>query len=177
MNCEKSGVYTAWDAKEIELSVNREDLPPITLTPIARVKNEVKETGMRCWKEVVSEIVFEPGYEDALDNLDDFSHIVVIFWMDRSPSWDPAASKIHPQMRQELPLVGVFATRSPVRPNPLGMSIVKLLERKGNVLRVMGLDAINGTPVVDIKTYFPGDSVPDIKVPDWVYKLRQYKAE
>jgi tRNA-Thr(GGU) m(6)t(6)A37 methyltransferase TsaA len=150
---------------------------PIVLKPIARVRNDVKEIGMRCWKDTVSEIVFESDYVDALDNLDTFSHIIVIFWMHRSPEWDRSRSRIHPQRRQDLPLVGVFATRSPVRPNPLGMAIVKLLERNGNVLKVAGLDAIDGTPVVDIKTYFPGDAVGRIQVPDWVRRLRQRKAE
>jgi tRNA (Thr-GGU) A37 N-methylase len=69
--------------------------------------------------------------------------------------------------------VGVLATRSPVRPNPLGITVVKLLEKRGNVLKVIGLDAIDGTPVVDIKPCLPGDSVTQIEVPDWINKLRQ----
>jgi tRNA-Thr(GGU) m(6)t(6)A37 methyltransferase TsaA len=163
--------------QEKKLNQQGENLAPIALKPIARVKNDVEEIGIRCWKDVVSEIVFEPGFEDALDSIDSFSHIIVIFWMHRSPAWDNSMSKTHPQRRQDLPLVGIFATRSPVRPNPLGIATVRLLERKGNVLKVAGLDAVNNTPVMDIKTYFPGDSIADIKVPDWVYKLRQYKAE
>ena len=163
--------------QEPELNKKRAEEAPIVLKPIARVRNDVKEIGMRCWKDTVSEIVFEPDYVDALDNLDTFSHIIVIFWMHRSPVWDNSSSRIHPQRRQDLPLVGVFATRSPVRPNPLGMAIVKLLERKGNVLKVAGLDAIDGTPVVDIKTYFPGDSIDHIQVPGWVRQLHQYKAD
>jgi tRNA-Thr(GGU) m(6)t(6)A37 methyltransferase TsaA len=147
------------------------------MKPIARVKNDITEIGMRCWKDTVSEIVFEPDYIDALDNLDSFSHILVVFWMHRSPAWDHSMSKVHPQRMQDLPLVGIFATRSPVRPNPLGIAIVKLLERKGNMLTVAGLDAIDGTPVVDIKTYFPGDSIADIQVPEWVWQLHQYKTD
>jgi tRNA-Thr(GGU) m(6)t(6)A37 methyltransferase TsaA len=71
--------------------------------------------------------------------------------------------------KQELPLVGLFATRSPYRPNPVGKAAVRLLQRRGNVLRVRGLDAIDGTPVIDIKPYIPGyDSATDAKAPQWI---------
>jgi tRNA-Thr(GGU) m(6)t(6)A37 methyltransferase TsaA len=157
--------------KERELDQEEARPAPIVLKPIATVKNEIKEMGKRCWKEIVSEIVFNPGFEGAMDGLDDFSHIIVLFWMHRSHAWESSMSKTHPQGRPDLPLVGVFATRSPVRPNPLGVAVVKLLERRGNVLRVVGLDAIDGTPVVDIKAYFPSDAAAQATVPDWVHKL------
>ena len=144
---------------------------PIVLEPIATVKNEITEAGMRRWKEIVSEIVFNPGFESAMDGLDDFSHIIVLFWMHRSPAWNKSMSKTRPQRRQDLPLVGVFSTRSPVRPNPLGIAAVKLLERRGSILKVIGLDAIDGTPVVDIKAYLPSDAVAQYSVPGWVHKL------
>ena len=71
--------------------------------------------------------------------------------------------------KQELPLVGLFATRSPNRPNPVGIATVRLLERQGNILKVEGLDAIDGTPIIDIKPYIPGyDSATDAKVPPWI---------
>lgn len=154
------------------MSPERENQAPIALRPIATVKNNVKEARKRDWAQVVSELVFNPGFEDAMDGLEDFSHIIVLFWMHRSPSWERSMSKIHPQMRPDLPLVGVLATRSPVRPNPLGMAVVRLLERRGNLLKVIGLDAIDGTPVVDIKPYFPKDPAAPARVPNWVHKLR-----
>jgi tRNA-Thr(GGU) m(6)t(6)A37 methyltransferase TsaA len=150
---------------------------PILLDPIAWVKNGVKDPGHHEWTQVESELVFNPGFDDALDGLDDFSHITVLFWMHRSPAWDITTSKIHPQRRTDLPLVGVLATHSPYRPNPLGMTIVRLLERRGNVLKVSGLDAIDGTPVVDIKPFFPGDEATEARVPDWVFQLRQYNRK
>jgi len=71
--------------------------------------------------------------------------------------------------KPELPLVGRFATRSPSRPNPVGQATVKLLERHDNILKVKGLDAIDGTPVIDIKPYLPGyDSADGAKVPLWM---------
>jgi tRNA-Thr(GGU) m(6)t(6)A37 methyltransferase TsaA len=70
--------------------------------------------------------------------------------------------------------VGVFATRSPVRPNPIALSVVRLLERRGHTLLVKGLDAYDGTPVLDIKPYIPySDSIPDATFPHWVRVLNE----
>ena len=143
--------------------------------PIAIVKNNVKEMGRRDWDNVISQLIFRPDLEDALEGLKEFSHLIVIFWFHLSPAGESAAHKTHPQMRPDLPLVGVLATRSPVRPNPLGMAVVKLEGQVKNVLIVTGLDALNGTPILDIKPYLPGDSIAKIKVPDWVRKLHQYE--
>jgi tRNA-Thr(GGU) m(6)t(6)A37 methyltransferase TsaA len=137
------------------------------------VKNDIKEMGRRDWDKVISQLVFRPDFEDALEGLKEFSHIIVLFVFHLSPSGESAAHKIHPQMRPDLPLVGVFATRSPVRPNPLGMAVVELRGHMKNILIVTGLDALDGTPIVDVKPYLPGDSVAQIKVPDWVHKLHQ----
>ena len=145
----------------------------MTLEPIAMVKNDVKELGRRDWDKVVSQLIVRPDFADALEGLKEFSHLIVLFWFHLSPAGENAAHKTHPQMRQDLPLVGVFATRSPVRPNPLGMAVVKLEGHIKNVLIVTGLDALDGTPILDIKPYLPSDSVAKIKVPDWVNKLRQ----
>ncbi len=156
------------------MSRDEEHQAPIALKPIAWVKNDVKETGKHDCSQVVSELTFDNGLDDAMDGLEDFSHLIVLFWMHRSPVWDRSTSKVHPQRRPDLPLVGVLATHSPFRPNPLGLTVVRLLERKGNVLKVTGLDAIDGTPVVDIKPFLPGDEDAQARVPDWVLKLRQY---
>ena len=73
-----------------------------------------------------------------------------------------------------MPLRGVLATRTQYRPNPIGVKTVKLLERHGNVLKVTGLDALDGTPVFDIKPYDPGyDAVPGARVPQWIEQLRK----
>ena len=149
----------------------------LVAAPIGFIRNEVKNPGMHDWSNVVSEVVVEPRFKEALDGLEEYSHIVVLFWMHRSSAGEHIAMKTHPQRRADLPLVGVFATRSPVRPNPVGMTIVNLIERDDNVLRVKGLDAINGTPVIDLKGFFPGDSIEDARVPDWVHKLRRVQDE
>ena len=148
-------------------------MPELVLTPIGIVRNEVKEPMREGWEEVASEIVFEESLAECLEGVEEFSHIIVVFWMHRAPAMERPVGKIHPRGRADLPLVGIFATRTPHRPNPLGVSTVRLVERKGNVLKVIGLDVIDGTPVIDIKPYIPPlDSPSPVKVPDWVRKLR-----
>jgi len=116
----------------------------------------------------VAEVVIDRSLAGALDGLDDFSHIIVLYWMHQADP-DGLSLKVHPQGRREYPLVGLFATRSPYRPNPVGIAMVRLIERRKNILVVEGLDAINGTPVIDIKPYIPqGDSVADAAVPPWI---------
>jgi len=147
-------------------------LPDMTLKPIGIVRNGIKqppEPGYD-WGKIVSDIVVSRGLTEALDGLEEFSHIVVLYWMHRVAGRVP--TKVHPRGRQELPLVGLFATRSPHRPNPVGEATVRLLQRQGNILKVEGLDAIDGTPVIDIKPYIPGyDAVTNAKVPSWIAKL------
>ena len=77
--------------------------------------------------------------------------------------------KVHPKGNEKLPLVGVLASRSPARPNPIGITTVKLLGRDRNVLKVQGLDAVDGTPVLDIKPHIPRyDSPTQATTPDWI---------
>ncbi|MFC2002635.1 tRNA (N6-threonylcarbamoyladenosine(37)-N6)-methyltransferase TrmO [Chloroflexota bacterium] len=113
--------------------------------------------------------VVSDSLTEALEGLEEFSHIIVLYWMHKVAATGELPAKVHPMGRQELPLVGLFASRSPRRPNPLGKATVRLLERRGNILKVKGLDAIDGTPVIDIKPYIPGyDSVASAKVASWV---------
>ena len=100
-----------------------------------------------------AEIVVDPAYLPALDGLDrGKGKIIVICWMHLA---DRSRLKVHPQGQEELPERGVFSTRSPHRPNPVSLHTVTLLSIEGNVLRVRGMDAIDGTPVVDIKPHSP----------------------
>jgi len=145
----------------------------IKLNPVAIVRNEIAETGLRDSSETISDIIVNHQFSDALDGLGQFSHMIIIFWMHKSPAWDTSMSKTHPQRRTDLPLVGIFATRSPVRPNPIGVTVVELLGRKDNILTVKGLDTVDNTPVLDIKPYFPPKHDERIKVPDWVNKLNR----
>ena len=145
----------------------------IVLKPIGIVRSEVKEHKRGGWQDVTSEIVIDEEWTEHLDGLDEFSHIMVVFWMHLVPRENRPPMRIHPRGRDDLPLVGLFATRAPYRPNPIGVSVVKLLHRHDNILTVAGLDAIDGTPVLDIKSYMtPVDKPEDIRMPDWVSKIR-----
>ncbi|HUU64878.1 MAG TPA: tRNA (N6-threonylcarbamoyladenosine(37)-N6)-methyltransferase TrmO [Dehalococcoidales bacterium] len=149
------------------------ELSAISLKPIGIVRNKVRQPPKPPydWNKVVSEIEIDQSLTEAMDNLDEFSHITVFYWMHQVNTTEPPPTKVHPKGKLELPLVGLFATRSPNRPNPLGETTVRLLKRQENILKVKGLDAIDGTPVIDIKPYIPGhDSVVRAKVPRWVSK-------
>ena len=150
-----------------------DELPNMTLKAIGIVRSEIKEpTGPGYpWEKVVSDIVVNSSLSEALDGLEEFSHIIVLYWMHQRAATGQPPTKVRPMGKQKLPLMGVFATRSPDRPNPVGKATVRLLQRQGNTLKIKGLDAIDGTPVIDIKPYLPGyDSVTDAKVPQWVTK-------
>ena len=146
------------------------ELPTMTVKAIGIVRNDVKEehpAGYQ-WGDVVSEIVIHPSLTEALDGLEEFSHIIVLYWMHRVTE-DVVTHEVHPMRNPELPLTGLFATRTPNRPNRIGKTTVRLLQLQGNVLTVKGLDALDGTPVIDIKPYIPGyDSAADSKMPRWV---------
>ena len=150
------------------------ELPTITLKAIGVIRNEIKQPPKRVpfgWEKVISDIVVDSGLTEALDELGEFSHIIVLYWMHQAAAGE-LPMKVHPMGKQELPLVGLFATRSPHRPNPVGKATVRLLLRQGNVLKVQGLDAIDGTPVIDIKPYIPEyDSAANAKVPPWITNL------
>jgi tRNA-Thr(GGU) m(6)t(6)A37 methyltransferase TsaA len=129
----------------------------MNLRPIGFVRNEVNETPERrdWWQELVSEIVIDEGLTEGLDGLENCSHIIVLYWMHRL-KLDTIRLKIHPRGDKNVPIRGLFATRTPSRPNPIGKMTVRLLRCEGNVLTVRGLDALDGTPVIDIKPYAPG---------------------
>lgn len=145
-----------------------EQPPGMKLKAIGTVRNDVKELVRHGWREVVSDIVMDSSLTEALDGLEQFSHLIVLYWMHRLTPGRKLPLKTHPMGKPELPLMGRFATRSPSRPNPVGQATVRLLERRGNILKVKGLDAVDGTPVIDIKPYIPGyDSADDAKAPRW----------
>ena len=144
-------------------------LPEINLKAIGIVRNEIKEPTHEDSRQILSEIIIDDGLAEALDDLGQFSHIIVLYWIHRSRR--PYPVKVHPRGDPRRALMGVFATRSPSRPNPIGQATVELLERKANTLKVRGLDAIDGSPVLDIKPYIPGyDSVDAARAPSWMIK-------
>ena len=149
-----------------------EELPGVSLKVVGFVTNGIRQRPDSGWKKVISEITIVSSLNEALEGLEEFSHIIVIYWMNQMPPLAQVPTRIHPRGRQDLPLVGLFATRAPYRLNPVGATAVRLLERRDNVLKVQGLDALDGTPVIDIKPYMPKrDAIIDARTPPWEKKL------
>ena len=122
---------------------------PITYRPIGVVENEFDQPGHGAeMREIVSRIVLDSDLMDGLIGLETGQQLLVLFHFHLSRGFDLLQ---HPQGDRSRPLRGVFSLRSPRRPNPIGATVVELIELKDNVLYVKGLDAINGTPVLDIK--------------------------
>jgi tRNA-Thr(GGU) m(6)t(6)A37 methyltransferase TsaA len=147
----------------------------MTLQPIGIVRSDFKEpTPARLdLKKIKAEIEINIELTEALEGLEGFSHIVVLYWLHRAV-FDKNNLKTYPMGNNNVALQGLFAVRTPKRPNPIGISTVRLLFRRGNILDVQGLDAIDGSPVLDIKPYIPGyDSAANATVPDWV-KIEEY---
>jgi len=143
---------------------------------IGEVRNIIKKPQPKGWASVFSDLILEECYVEALDGIEDYSHVLVVFWLDRAEP--PRLLKEHVQGREDLPIAGIFARRGPSRPNPIAITAVPIISRDWNILRVRGLDAIDGTPLLDIKPYTPAfDRVDDARVPEWsktIYEKEDY---
>ncbi len=157
------------------LGIGRRAVPrePLSIRPIGVVRNKVREPRMDGWDQLTSDIIIRDELTGMLDGIEGYSHLIVIFAFDRVPE-SAQKERVRPRGDARLPEQGVLATRSQLRPSPLGVSVVRLLRRRRNILRVEGLDAIDATPVLDVKPYFPNyDAVPDAGVPEWARALDQ----
>ncbi|MBC8526137.1 MAG: tRNA (N6-threonylcarbamoyladenosine(37)-N6)-methyltransferase TrmO [Candidatus Cloacimonetes bacterium] len=118
----------------------------------------------------ISELEFFKEYEDGLKDIEQASHLIVLYWLDKADRGilqenNPHDAEIH----------GIFVTRTQNRPNPIGVTIAELIERKGNILRIKGLDALDKTPLLDIKPYFSGiDAVQDARI-EWFEKAHSIR--
>ena len=146
-------------------------LNPIGYVRTEAVGDEVKE------KSRVSQIILNDAYVPALDGITGFSHVYVIFWMSQISEDKRLILKVHPRGRMDMPLLGAFATRTNLRPNPIGLTLVELLKVEGNILTVRGLDAFDGTPILDLKPFDSWDNAEKAKVPEWWIKLNEEKPK
>ncbi len=155
------------------MSADDQQWPEMLLRPVGFVRNEIKdpmpgagERGvelklridktreyLRRIQDTVSELVINPEFSELLEGTEGFSHILVLYWPHLIDPARRGLKQIHPMGREDLPLQGIFATCSPARPNPVLVSAVRLLDRQDNILRVMGFDALDGSPIIDIKPY------------------------
>ncbi len=146
-------------------------LKPIGFVRTQAVGDEVKD------KARLSEIFIDCELTQALDGITEFSHVFVLFWLHEMSSEERKTLKVHPRGRMDLPLLGVFATRTNLRPNPIGLTLCELVKVEGNVLTVRGLDAFDDTPVLDIKPFDSWDTAKAAKVPQWWTKLHEEKPQ
>jgi tRNA (adenine37-N6)-methyltransferase len=146
-------------------------LKPIGFVKTTAIGDEVKD------KNRTSQLVIIKELTTALDGVADFSHLFVLFWLHKTPAKQRKFLKVHPRHRKDLPLLGIFATRTMTRPNPVGLTLVELVKVEGNVLTVRGLDAFDGTPILDIKPFDSWDIAETTKVPEWWTKLKKEKAQ
>jgi tRNA (adenine37-N6)-methyltransferase len=114
-------------------------------------------------------IVLDKNYQPGLLGLDGWSHVQVFWWFDKNDTPQRrAVLQVHPRGDKKNPLTGVFACRAPVRPNLIALSLCKIVSIKDNVIEIDKIDAFEGTPVLDLKPYAPGqDSATGVKVPKW----------
>ncbi len=144
----------------------------IILKPIATSSNTRKEATDDYWGKVVAEITLADDIPtEAFENIENFSHLEIIFYFDKVPD-DKVVYSGHPRGNPDYPLMGIFCQRKKDRPNKIGLCTVELLAHNGRTIIVKGLDAIDGTPVLDIKPFFKEfQPHTETQQPAWVADL------
>jgi len=145
----------------------------IQIRPIGFVERESTNENEKD-RSLISKIVINESLTKALDGIEDFSHIYIIYWMNKIR--DPHYLH-HPSKTQDSKPIGIFATRAPIHINPIGLTIVELIKRVKNILWVKGIDALDKTPVLDIKPYPDWEqgvciTIDDFRIPRWLSKNR-----
>jgi tRNA-Thr(GGU) m(6)t(6)A37 methyltransferase TsaA len=148
----------------------------IEMEPIGRVEAARNHVEDDYWGGQESRIVLAEQYEaEALQGIEEFSHVEVIFFFDRLDPSGVVTGARRPRNNPEWPVVGIFAQRGKNRPNRIGCTICRVVRREGRSLFVSGLDAIDGTPVLDIKPvmaeFLPGE---EIRQPAWTHELMRF---
>ena len=141
------------------------------IKPIGYARSEIKSQRFGGFAGRITDIIIDEKYASALEGLEDYSHIIVIYWMNEAEGI--VKLRHRPQGNPKVPEIGIFATRCQWRPNCIGISTVKLISVEKNMVRVEGLDVIDKTPILDIKPYLPDYDSPEgrIKMPDWTKEL------
>jgi len=133
---------------------------------IGEVKSPITEAVDMNWGEVVSEIVLKPEFAPGLLGLGDFSHAMILTFLHEAKYVPEVHLRRHPQERQDMPLLGIFAQRARHRPNRIGVTACEIVEVTESRVKVRALDAINGTPVIDVKPYVPVYDRKDATIPE-----------
>jgi len=178
--------------------VSQTAFDPIVLRPVGVIRNEIDEPFLKAGeagiemkermaaikaqvrkiRKMKSEIVITRELSGILDGLKAYSHLVILYWAHLVPEQSRSITRVHPMGRKDIPLTGIFSTCSPVRPNSVLTTVVQLVKINGNILEVVGIDAINGSPVIDIKPYarqwYPQEGV---RIPEWMRRLLEEVGE
>lgn len=143
-------------------------MEPVVMTPIGVIHTPHKSLeGMPIQpagaRQTLGQVVLEPRYAEGLDDIDGFSHVILIYAFHQSKGY---RLKVKPFLDTETR--GLFATRAPRRPNPVGLSVVALISRSDNVLHIRGIDVLDGTPLLDIKPFVPAFDAPQVTAVGWL---------
>ncbi len=146
----------------------------IQVEPIGFVSSPVIDAVDHDWGQVVSAVELEEQFRGGLQGLEQFSHALVVTYLHRA-SFDPHQHlQRRPRDLETMPEVGIFSQRAKHRPNPIGVTAVQIVAVSEASIKVKGLDAIDGTPVLDVKPYYPHyDRVGEATVPQWVNDLME----
>jgi tRNA-Thr(GGU) m(6)t(6)A37 methyltransferase TsaA len=151
----------------------------LMVKPVGVVRTPATEQEIKAEPQAIQgELEIYPEFAEALDGLEGYSHLILLCYFHKLRPEQIGPLKVRPRRLlrrgfklEELPLLGVFALDSPTRPNPIGLTVVRLLKREGHRLLVEGLDYFDGTPILDIKGYGPEYRVDDYTVPQWYTHL------
>lgn len=150
----------------------------IQFAPIGVVRTHASEAETKASGKVEGELVIDRKLEEALEGIDGYSHLFVIAYLDRLRPEQIGPLRVKPRgllkrgfTLDELPSLGVFAVDSPTRPNPIALTLVRLVRRENNRLFVQGLDLFDDTPILDIKGYRPQYCADAFTLPDWFGKF------
>ena len=137
--------------------------------PLAEFKKQHEEI-----KQTLSELLIFEKFAPLLKGIDAFSHVLVLYWPHLLDPEKRSLEQVHPMGRVDIPVQGIFATCSPARPNPVLVSAVQLVGREKNKLFVKGFEAVDQSPIIDIKPYNANYMTKeDLKVPEWMRKMNQ----
>jgi len=150
---------------------------PITLTPIGVIRSPHKTAAGTPIQPTYAgkfegQVIVDDSYEEALDDIERFDRVWLIYLLDRTGAYRP---KVVPY--RDTREHGLFATRSPCRPNPIGLSAVQLIARNRNILRVNGIDVLDGTPLLDIKPYVPEFDAYPVSKAGWLDEGRSDRTQ
>jgi len=144
----------------------------VKLKPIGHVLSSVTERMHENWGEIKSKIILNPEHTGALLGLENFSHAIIVTYLNEAKYEKEKHLQRRPRNLETMPKVGIFSQRAKDRPNPIGITAVEIISIGDDYLEIKGLDAINETPVLDIKPYYPQyDKRDSARVPEWVDRL------